>query len=205
MLTAVIVHDSNPINNSVNGNTTLIPIANNYTNSGKTGGLSFAWTPNKKVSLTETWMGGPGATPADGNNWRNLSDTVITYTPNAKLTLTANGDYGRSQKPLGFTHAVDWSGIAGYAKYQYTPLWALAGRYEYYNDHTGFTTGTAQHINEITGTLERKFVQHLISRFEYRFDNSNQNFFQKGASRFANTQQTVMAGLIFVLEPDAAK
>jgi hypothetical protein len=200
-----IVHDSNPLNNSVNGNTALIPIANNYTNSGKTGGLSFAWTPNKKVSLTETWFGGPGATPADGDNWRNLSDTVVTFTPNAKLTLTANGDYGRSQKPLGFTHAVDWSGIAGYAKYQYTPLWALAGRYEYYNDHTGFTTSTAQHINEVTGTLERKFVQHLVSRFEYRFDDSNQKFFQKGASRLANTQQTVMAGLIFVLEPDAAK
>ncbi len=199
-----IVHDSNPLNNSINGNTTLIPIPNNYTNSGMTGGLSFAWTPNKKVSLTETWFGGPGATPADGDNWRNLSDTVLTYTPNAKLTLTANGDYGRSQKPVGSTHAVDWSGIAGYAKYQFAPLWALAGRYEYYNDHTGFTTGTAQHVNEVTATMERKFVQHLISRFEYRFDDSNQKFFQKGAARLSNTQQTVMAGLIFVLEPDAA-
>jgi hypothetical protein len=177
--------------------------------------VSFAWNPNKKVSLTETWLGGPGATTTDGSNWRNLSDTVITYTPNSKLSLMANGDYGRVQ---GLTaaaaaacgaacnKAVDWAGVAGYVKYQLDPLWAVAGRYEYYNDHTGFTTATRQHINEITATVERKFAQHLITRAEYRFDDSsNSNAFNKGASRFANTQSTVEAGLIFVLEPDAAK
>ncbi len=76
----------------VNGWNNLVE--NTYS-SGKTGGLSFAWNPNKKVSLTETWLGGPGATPLDGGNWRNLSDTVITYTPTSKLSLMANGDYGR--------------------------------------------------------------------------------------------------------------
>ena len=67
-----IVHDSNPMNNSINGvpqspTATIFPvITNNYTNSGKTGGLSLAWTPSKKLSFTETWLGGPGATPVDG-------------------------------------------------------------------------------------------------------------------------------------------
>jgi hypothetical protein len=185
-------------------------------NSGKTGGLSFAWNPNKKVSITEGWLGGPGATQLDGGNWRNLSDTVITYTPNSKLSLMANADYGRSEKPVGFRGPVDWSGIAGYVKYQLDPLWAVAGRYEYYNDHDGFTTGgfqtigllpvfvaTPQHVNEITATVERKFVQHLITRAEYRFDDSNNpHAFNKDAAKFANTQSTVSAGLIFVLEPD---
>jgi len=181
--------------------------------SGKTGGLSLGWNPNKKVSLTETWMGGPGATPLDDSNWRNLSDTVITYTPNSKLSLMANGDYGRIQglTPVAAAacgaackNAVDWAGVAGYAKYQFNPLWALAGRYEYYNDHTGFTTGTRQHINEITGTVERKFAQHLITRAEYRFDDSsNSHAFNKDAAKFASTQSTVSAGLIFVLEPDS--
>ena len=184
-------------------------------NSGKTGGLSFAWIPNKKVSITQSWLGGPGATPLDGGNWRNLSDTVVTYTPNSKLSLMANGDYGRVQglTPLAAAAcgaackgAVDWSGVAGYARYQFTPLWALAGRYEYYNDHTGFTTGTRQHINEFTGTVERKVAQHLITRAEYRFDDSNNSHaFNKDATKFASTQSTVTGGLIFVLEPDAAK
>ncbi len=207
-----IVHDSNPLNNSINGvpqsaTGTIFPvITNNYSNSGMTGGLSLALTPSKKLSFTETWLGGPGATPVDGNNWRNLSDTVITYSPTGKLTLTANGDYGRSQRPLlsGLNgRPADWSGIAGYAKYQFKPVYAFAMRYEFYNDHTGITTGTGQHVNEFTGTLERKFAQHLISRFEYRYDDSNRNFFSRGATRTAKTQQTVTAGLIFVLEPDA--
>jgi hypothetical protein len=199
----------------VNGWNNLVE--NTYS-SGKTGGLSFAWNPNKKVSLTETWLGGPGATPADNNSWRNLSDTVVTYTPNTKLSLMANADYGRVQKPLGFTGPVDWSGLAGYAKYQFNPLWAVAGRYEYYNDHDGFTTTgfqtvggvpfvtvpLRQHINEFTGTVERKFAQHLITRAEYRFDDSNNSHaFVKGSSSFASNQSTLSAGLIFVLEPDS--
>jgi len=201
----------------VNGWNNLV---DNYS-SGKTGGLSFAWSPNKKVSITQSWLGGPGATPADNGSWRNLSDTVITYTPNAKLSLMANADYGRVEKPVGFTGPVDWSGIAAYAKYQFTPLWAVAGRYEYYNDHDGFTTSgfqivqiagvttypvvpLRQHINEFTGTVERKFAQHLITRAEYRFDDSNNSHaFIKGASSFASSQSTLSGGLILVLEPDA--
>jgi hypothetical protein len=53
--------------------------------SGKTGGLSFVWTPNKRLSLTQNWMGGPGATPSDGDHWRNLSDTVIVWSPTEKV------------------------------------------------------------------------------------------------------------------------
>ena len=204
-----VVHDSNPLNNTVNGVpqtpgvTTLPVIPNNYRDSGKTGGLSFAWTPSKRVSFTETWFGGPGAVPTDLDNWRNLSDTVLSFNATSKLTLAANGDYGRVQFTRAQGNPKDWSGIAGYAKYQFKPVYALAVRYEYYNDHTGITTGTAQHVNEFTGTLERKFAQHLISRLEYRYDDSNRNFFGRGAIRTAKTQQTVAAGLIFVLEPDA--
>ncbi|MBV9087448.1 MAG: outer membrane beta-barrel protein, partial [Acidobacteriaceae bacterium] len=32
-----------------------------YYNSGKTGGLTFAWTATKKLTVTDNWMGGPGA------------------------------------------------------------------------------------------------------------------------------------------------
>ena len=115
---------------------------NNYTDSGKTGGLSFAWNPTKKVSFTETWLGGPGAVPTDLGNWRNLSDTVLTYTPTSKLTLTANADYGRIQFSKAQGGPRDWSGIAGYAKYQFNPLYAFAIRAEYFNDHTGIQTVT---------------------------------------------------------------
>jgi hypothetical protein len=191
-------------------------------NTGKTGGLSFAWAPAKKVSITETWLGGPGAVAltgpggaiaTDGGNWRNLLDTVITYTPRAKLLLATWGDYGRSEGFTGFRKSVEWSGLAGYAKYQFHPRYAIATRYEYYSDPDGVTTGgfqtvngsaifvpTRQHINEVTGTVEARIAQHLIARTEFRHDVSNQPVFLKGNTPVLG-QSTVAAGLIFVMEP----
>jgi hypothetical protein len=173
-------------------------------NSGKTGGLSIGWTPNKKWSITETYFGGPEQA-GDNSDWRHLTDTVIVYTPNAKLSLQANVDYGREEKLKATGKPADWAGIAAYAKYQASPNVAIAGRYEYFNDHDGYTTGTAQHLNEFTGTLERKIAGHLISRLEVRHDSSNNNFFQRGVESSVKGQTTVDAGLVFVLEPDAAK
>jgi hypothetical protein len=181
---------------------------------GKTGGLSLAWTPNKKFSFTETWMGGPGATTADPKTWRNLLDTVAQYNLTSKATLMANVDYGRSERFAGLTKPSEWYGAAGYVKYQFDPKWAVAARYEYYNDPDGVTTGsfltngsfdfTRQHIQEVTGTVERKVAQHLITRLEFRHDMANQATFLKNSSP-AFGQTTVAAGLMFVLEPNETK
>jgi hypothetical protein len=182
-------------------------------NTGKTGGITLGWNPTKKISITQNYMGGPEGLSdhvfevGNGNNsaWRHLSDTVIAYNPNAKLSLQANIDYGREERRLTTPKPADWSGIAAYAKYAFNPKVAVAGRYEFYNDHTGFTTGTAQHLNEVTGTLERKIAGHLLSRVELRHDSSNQNFFQRGVPSFVKGQTTVDAGLVFVLEPSETK
>ena len=47
-----------------------------------------------------------------------------------KLTLMANFDYGKEGD-------VKWWGVAGYAKLQASPNWALVGRYEYLDDTRG--------------------------------------------------------------------
>jgi hypothetical protein len=190
------------------------------TNSGKTGGLGVAWTPTKKVSISETWLGGPGALPVDSGSWRNLSDTVLTYNVNSKLSLMLNGDYGRVEKALGFVNPAEYYGTAGYIKYQFNPKWAIATRYEYLNDPEGLATGgytavtsslpalftaTPGHVQEATGTVERRIAQHLITRLEYRHDMSTQPLFLKGNSPgFAPNvmgQSTVTAGMVFVWEP----
>ena len=173
-------------------------------NTGKTGGLSIGWNPTKKVSITETYYGGPEQTGSN-SAWRHLTDTVIAYNPTAKLSLQANVDYGREEKLIATGLPADWSGIAAYAKYAVNPKVAVAGRYEYFNDHDGFTTGRAQHLNEFTGTLERRLAGHLLSRLEYRHDASNEDFFQRGLPTFVKGQTTVDAGLVFVLEPNDTK
>jgi hypothetical protein len=180
------------------------------TNTGKTGGISVGWNATKKVSITETYLAGPLDRLGKGDNgpWNHLSDTVIAYNPNAKLSLQANVDYDRDEGVLGGKSG-DYSGIAAYAKYAFSPKVAVAGRYEYLNDHDGFATGvitaSGQHLNEFTGTIERKIAGHLISRIEYRRDQSNQNFFQRGSSSLVKGQTTVDAGLVFVLEPNDTK
>ncbi|HTM39070.1 MAG TPA: porin [Terriglobales bacterium] len=188
-------------------------------NSGKTAGFSLAWNPNKKFGITQTFLAGPelapspalGSTvdPAGSNkSFRQLWDTVITLSPNAKLTFMINGDYGRGDRYISpitdaITPAVDWYGAAGYVKYAINSKYTLAGRYEYFNDPQGFMTGLGpsvgigQHWQEGTFTFERDIASHIISRLEYRHDATSQPFFVKGASALSKQQDTASLGLIF--------
>ena len=131
-----------------------------------------------------------------------------------------NGDYGRreSTSPI---QPVDWWGAAGYVKYQFNPKYAFATRYEYYNDPNRYTTGCGlapclggtgpfdpnghgPHIQEFTATFERRIATHLITRLEYRHDESNQSFFPKASTQHVSGQNTLAVGMMFVLEPSEA-
>ncbi len=75
-------------------------------NTGKTYGVSLAWTPNKYWAVTENYLAGPqddialgtGYVGNPNDNWRQLEDAVIGYTPNAKWAFALNGDYGYGDK-----------------------------------------------------------------------------------------------------------
>jgi hypothetical protein len=189
-------------------------------NSGKTTGFSLAWTPNKKWGVTQNFLIGPELAPnaslgfavdPNGSNssYRQLWDTVITYSPNSKLSWMLNGDYGRGDRycvvPGGSgcitsSSPVNWYGAAGYVKYAFNSKYTLAGRYEYFEDPDGFATGllgTNQHWQEGTFTFERDIASHIISRLEYRHDATSQPYFAKGASALSRTQDTASLGLIF--------
>jgi TolA-binding protein len=69
------------------------------TPSNLTYGVSVAYTPNAKWSLTSNYFAGPvtdgiGVDGQNLNDWKQISDTVISYTPNAKWAFQVNGDYG---------------------------------------------------------------------------------------------------------------
>ena len=164
-------------------------------NTGKTYGVTFGWNPTRKISITQGYMAGP-ETSGTNAHWRQLSDTVLTYSPTARLTTMFNFDYGRGDRMVGIRRPVFWTGIAGYVKYALDDRYAVATRYEYYNDHDGFTTGTAQHVNEFTGTLQRIVAHHLITRLEFRRDVSNRPVFTKGRTP-ATGQNTFAAGLVY--------
>ena len=173
-------------------------------NSGKTGGFSLSISPTKKITFVENYLTGPRpvVSATDNDHWNNLSDTVLTYNPTGKLSLMANFDY--DHQDLGGGAAFDYTGVAGYAKYQFTPKVAFAVRGEYFNDHDGVTLPgfTPQHMWETTGTIERTFASHLIARAEYVHTESNRDVFPYGSSgAFVSGQDTAKIGLVFVLSP----
>jgi hypothetical protein len=179
-------------------------------NSGKTYGIGFGWNPNKKFGIAQNYMVGPEQNNLN-SNLRQLSDTVITYSPTAKVSFILNGDYGRGDRttdPLTeiVSHPVYWTGVAGYVRYAFTAATAFSTRYEYFDDHDGFATGTLAptHISEFTTTFERLVAHHIISRFEFRRDFANQPVFLKGSNPVTD-QNTLTAGLVFTFDSREAK
>jgi Putative beta-barrel porin-2, OmpL-like. bbp2 len=136
------------------------------------------------------------------DHWRQLIDTTVAYAVTPKITLQTNFDYGRGDVVPGISHPVWWTGSANYVRYVFMPRTSFTARYEYYLDHDGFTTGTAQHVNEATGTLERRFGQsHVISRAEFRRDMSNQPvFFNSLGFPTLKDQNTFTVGLIYTIQ-----
>lgn len=167
-------------------------------NSGKTYGLTFGWNPTKKLGIVQNYMAGPEGTN-NNSDWRQLSDTVVSYALTSKLSTVFNYDYGRGDRIAGVSTPVYWTGVAGYLRYAVAKHVAVTNRYEYYNDHYGFTTGTAQHLHESTTTVERLIANHVISRLEFRRDMSNKPVFLKGATP-VGTQNTFAAGLVYTFD-----
>ncbi|HMF54072.1 MAG TPA: outer membrane beta-barrel protein, partial [Edaphobacter sp.] len=113
---------------------------------------------------------------------QHIFDSYATWNLTPKLTLALEGDYlisrlwrnaapGQSSAP---SHVI---GGATYARYQWTPRMALAGRTEYLSDRGGLFSGTTQALKEFTGTYEFKVADGLLTRVEYRRDWTNRPFF----------------------------
>jgi hypothetical protein len=168
-------------------------------NSGKTYGLSFGWNPTKKLSIAQNYMAGPELSN-NNSDWRQLVDTVVTYSATKKLSLMANYDYGRGDHLINVPDPTYWTGFAGYFKYALNDKYSVATRYEYYNDHYGFTTGTPGHIQEVTGTFEHPVASHILTRLEFRHDMANNPIFTKGASTPVDGQTTLTAGMVFMFD-----
>jgi len=167
-------------------------------NTGKTYGVGFGWTPHSKFSLTQNYMAGP-ETAGSNMNWRQLSDTVVSVSPTDRLSFILNYDYGRGDRVDGLLNPVSWQGWAGFVRYKMSDRNAVAMRYEWFNDPEGFTTGAGQQLKEFTGTFEHRIANRLITRWEYRYDYSNQPSYTKGDAP-VGSQSTVAAGLIYTFD-----
>jgi hypothetical protein len=163
-------------------------------NSGKTILGSVTFKPNAKVSIVENYIFGPEQA-GNSDDYRHLSDTIVSIAATPKVTFTANYDYAKES--IGNGTSVKWHGLAAYLKFQATPTVAFSPRFEWYNDVDGFTTGTAQKLKEITGTLEVKAADNLLWRIELRRDMSDQKPFLDDKGVPTGNQTSIGFGLLY--------
>ena len=161
-------------------------------------GLTAAYTKTKFTYSANYYVGKSDLGAHVGA--RNLFDTTLLLTPNGKLNIYINGDYGRDDVYGGGYN--QWYGLAGAGRYQLTKVFAIAARAEFFNDPGGFETGTKQNISEGTITGEGKVNDHLVARLEYRHDASSQPFFEEGSNHSLNKGlNTLTIGVVGLLGP----
>ena len=143
-------------------------------------------------------------TPAP-NGKLHIFDSYVSWQAAPKLTLALEGDYviqrlwkntntalGQSSAP---SHTI---GGAGYAKYQFSPKFAVAGRVEYLSDRGGMFSGITQALKETTATFDYKLTEGFLMRYEWRRDFSNQpSFFTDKNGVLSKEQQTATVGIVW--------
>ncbi|MBO0801301.1 MAG: outer membrane beta-barrel protein, partial [Blastocatellia bacterium] len=129
------------------------------------------------------------------DNWRNIFDTVTSYSVTYKLSLLGNFVYGNDGDNFG--NRGYWTGFAGYFKYAYTKNLAFSPRFEVFNDHAGLRSGTPQTLKDITLTQEVKLLNNFLTRFEFRRDFSNQPIFTNFDNLTRMNQNTFLIGLSY--------
>jgi len=183
---------------------------NNITqnNGGVTVGLTSAYVKPKYTWNANLYTGPEN--PNSQKGYRNLIDTTLLLTPTAKFNAYINYDYGRNQDSItgsgagatGDNLLKQWQGVAIAARQQLTAKAAVAGRFEYYDDSQGLTTGASQQVQEFTATGEYKWPRGLLARIEYRRDWSSIDFFARGNTPLAvKGQSTLTAGFVTFFGP----
>ena len=167
-------------------------------NSGKTIGLTTAWTW-KKVSWFNNYYVGPEKNGTNDGK-RHFYDTVLNLNPSERTSFYVNFDYGHDGEAAG-GHAAEWVAIGVAGRLQTTERTAVSLRYENYDDRDGFITGQAQTLQSLTVTGEYKWVHGLLSRLEYRRDFSDRPFFERGYQGLSKNQDTLTIGLHSLFGP----
>jgi Putative beta-barrel porin-2, OmpL-like. bbp2 len=143
-------------------------------------------------------------TPAP-NGKLHIFDSYVNWQAKPKLTFALEGDYvierewqntvtalGQSSSP---SHVI---GGAGYAKYQFSPKFAVAGRAEYMSDRGGLFSGITQALKETTVSFDYKLSDGFLMRYEWRRDFSNQpSFFTDKNGVLSKEQQTLGVGIVW--------
>ncbi|MEW6211733.1 MAG: porin [Acidobacteriota bacterium] len=95
----------------------------------------------------------------------HILDTYATWNATDNLTLTGQMDYAINRAEE-FSPPSRVAGGVAYARYQFTPAFALAARAEYLSDRGGLFSGATQALKETTLTADFKLADGFLLRGE---------------------------------------
>lgn len=126
----------------------------------------------------------------------HILDTNAMWDATDKLTLAAEADY-IINRVESFSAPSHIAGGAAYARYRFTPKFALAGRFEYLSDEGGLFSGVTQKLKETTFTADYSIADGFLLRGEWRRDFSDQPFFlTRDPDVLKREQNTLTVGLV---------
>ena len=165
-------------------------------NTAKSVGAQFVLTPVPALTLYLNGIVG-AERPGDDGHLRRLGDLVATLRASTRVTLGINGDFGQEEGLLAPVRSrpAQWSGAAGYARWQATERFALVARGEVFSDLDGARTGVSQTLTEGTLTPELRVTPRFILRADVRSDHSNRKAFPSDSGA-KDTQVTVLVSAI---------
>ncbi len=147
---------------------------------------------------------------ANTPTWRNYGAFVVEVGPFAHFTLVTDDSYGwQAEGQISQTTGMpvgnaSWYSSENFVRYDINDTMDLVARYEVYYDPNGFMTGlTGTAINDESVDFQWNFYTNLISRIEYRHDNSNNALFNNSLYSSANrgsalfSQDTVDLELVY--------
>lgn len=190
--------------------TTIVGINNGWdiavdNNNFKTVELGVTASPRDNLNLSSVLYLGPERAD-DESDYRGINSNVIVWTPLPdslpELRLMGNLDFSWDSDAGAKAGNEKWWGYALYAHYQATEKLSFVTRYERFSDEEGvrvpFATNDAVSVWEITLGAEYKLYTNLLSRVEYRYDESSElNFVSDASGGGSNYQNTVAAKLVY--------
>jgi Putative beta-barrel porin-2, OmpL-like. bbp2 len=137
------------------------------------------------------------------NGRLHIFDSYVTWQAAPKLSFALEGDYviqrlWRDQAPGESAAPSHVDGGAAYARYEFSPRFAVAARTEYLSDRGGMFSGLNQALKETTGTFDYKLGDGFLMRYEWRRDFSNRpSFLTDTQGLLSKEQTTASVGLIW--------
>lgn len=183
-----------PVNDKVTLTGFLVNGWNNVidNNSDKTGGISIGATATDKLFVGLNYMAGKEGDEGDGV--RHVFDAVVTYSLSDRSRVVANFDYGMDE--IGGADA-QWYGGAIGLKYALNDRWSVTPRYEIFKDDDGWATTVPQTLQEVTVTANYEPTPGFLTRFEFRSDFSDVDFFTDDDGGFTDSQPAFLVSFTY--------